>query len=78
MPTALESERGGMRRKRSLSCANALNGPMEGATRANNFLDFGQFFATVQRQQAGLVFAIRPPIFCQPNLFGPVSNPKGF
>jgi hypothetical protein len=67
-----------MHQMHRLSSASALNGRADAAAEANNLLDFGLFFATVQHQRAGLVFAIRPLIFCQPNRCGPVSNPKGF
>jgi hypothetical protein len=52
--------------------------PMQDIPFTHNFLDFRQILTTVQDLRADLVFAIWPPIFCQPTSSEPVSNPKGF
>jgi hypothetical protein len=78
MPEASESENHGPRaecgRMQSIEWAR----PVHDTAPAHNFLDFGGFFATVRDQGPGLVFAIRPPIFCRPAARKPVSKPKAF
>jgi hypothetical protein len=78
MPEAWGRKKGGMGPAHDRARLRHAVGPVEDLAPAHNFLDFSPFFATVQGRQAGLVFAIWPPIFCSPVVRKPVSNPKAF
>jgi hypothetical protein len=77
MPIALGTGTSGAKPAGGRRCAERVAGPVEDRASDHNFLDLMHFLATVQSREAGLDFAIRPPIFCQPTLRKPVFNPKG-